>query len=48
MDRSRSRPAWAWEVAGDKAQAIANYRLSLERTPGNDNARERLKALAPE
>lgn len=40
--------AWAWEVAGDKAQAITNYRLSLERDPGNDNARQRLKVLAPE
>jgi CubicO group peptidase (beta-lactamase class C family) len=37
--------AWAYEVAGDKSQAIANYRLSLARNPGNGNARDRLKAL---
>lgn len=37
--------AWAYETVGDKAQAIINYRLSLERNPGNENASERLKAL---
>ena len=37
--------AWAYEVVGDKAQAIANYRLSLERNPENENARGRLKVL---
>lgn len=39
--------AWAYEVAGDKVAAIANYRLSVERNPGNENAKDRLKALAP-
>lgn len=39
--------AWACEVAGDKPAAIANYRLSLEHNPNNDNAKDRLKALEP-
>ncbi|MBP2160252.1 MULTISPECIES: serine hydrolase domain-containing protein [Asticcacaulis] len=37
--------AEAYEAAGDKANAIANYRLSLERDPNNGHASERLKAL---
>ncbi|WP_035423585.1 serine hydrolase [Asticcacaulis benevestitus] len=37
--------AWAYEVAGDKAQATSNYRLSLGHNPANENALERLKAL---
>ncbi len=37
--------AWAYETAGDKAQAIVNYRLSLEKDPANGNAKDRLKAL---
>ena len=37
--------AEAYETAGDKTQAIANYRLSLERDPNNDDSKNRLKAL---
>lgn len=37
--------AEGYETAGDKAQAIANYRLSLERDPNNDHAKDRLKTL---
>lgn len=37
--------AWAYEVAGEKGQAVSKYRLSLEHNPANENALERLKAL---
>ena len=37
--------AEAYETAGDKTQAIANYRLSLARDPNNDDSKNRLKAL---
>jgi CubicO group peptidase (beta-lactamase class C family) len=35
----------AYMVSGNKEQAIANYRRSLELTPGNTNAAEMLKRL---
>lgn len=37
--------AQAYEAAGDKTQAVANYRLSLERDPNNDHAKDRLNVL---
>jgi predicted Zn-dependent protease len=37
--------AWAYEIAGNTAGAVGNYRLSVERNPGNQNAKDRLKAL---
>lgn len=39
--------AEAYEAAGDTARAVAGYRRSLARDPGNDHARERLAALGP-
>jgi len=36
----------AYMKAGDKQQAIENYRKSLEKNPENENAKEKLKDLA--
>ena len=38
----------AYLAAGEKSQAIASYRRSLELTPGNDNARQALERLEAE
>lgn len=37
--------AEAYEALGDHGQAITNYRLSLERNPGNEHAKGRLAVL---
>jgi CubicO group peptidase (beta-lactamase class C family) len=37
----------AWLALGDTAQAIVNYRRSLELDPGNSNASEILQRIAP-
>lgn len=40
--------AEGYEAIGDKAQAITNYRHSLQLNPANQHARQRLQALEPE
>ena len=37
--------AEAYAITGDREAAIRNYRLSLERDPGNRNAVDQLRAL---
>ena len=40
--------AEAYAKAGDTVHSIASYRESLRLNPGNDNARQALKALGAE
>lgn len=39
--------AEGYEALGDKAQAIANYRRSLQIDPGKEHSKERLRVLQP-